>query len=193
MKPGERVRLIKRLAAALAKLDWDELDLTLRQFGLPWSRNWPSGDHESYAVAHIEDATDGKLLELEEYLFPATGPTPGATERAAADPGKALWTKGLFRLFLSHTSKHKEELAQLKPQDARPLRLPAGLALHRLARASLRSPDLLPAVVLRPGYRQASPLALAEPAPKRTDRRQLHQRVLLLAREQFERIPDQRR
>jgi len=57
----------------------------------------------------------------------------------------------------------------------------------------LRSPDLFPGVILGPGYRQACPLALAEPAPERADRCQLHQRVLLLAREQFERIPDQRR
>src|SRR6266566_7006429 len=84
-----------------------------------------------------------------------------------------------------------DEVGRGQPEDARPLRLPAGLAVERLARASLRSPDLLPAVVLGPGYQQACRLALAEPAPERTDRRQLRQRVLLLAREQFERIPDQ--
>src|SRR6266567_5811337 len=49
-----------------------------------------------------------------------------------------------------------DEVGRGQPEDARPLRLP-GLALDRLARASLRSSDLLPAVVLRPGYRQACP------------------------------------
>jgi hypothetical protein len=114
VKPGDRVKLIKRLGVALGKLDWNELDLTLRQFGLPWSDRWEGSDREAYAIEHVESAADEKLLELEEYLFPATGPTSGATSRQAADPGKGLWTPGLFRLFLSHTSAHKKELAALK-------------------------------------------------------------------------------
>src|SRR6266516_6406499 len=72
-----------------------------------------------------------------------------------------------------------DEVGRGQPEDARPLRLPR-LTLDRLARASLRSPDLLPGVVLGPGYQQACRLALAEPAPERTDRCQLDQRVLLL-------------
>src|SRR6266516_4974258 len=61
-----------------------------------------------------------------------------------------------------------DEVGRGQPEDARPLRLPR-LTLDRLARASLRSPDLLPAVVLSPGYQQACRLALAEPAPERTE------------------------
>lgn len=114
MNAGERVKLIKKLGPTLGKLDWGELNLTLRQFGLPWSDSWHDDDRTEYAVAHIEGADDEKLLELEEYLFPATGPTAGATDRVAADPGKGLWTKGLFRLFLSHTNAHKVVMSELK-------------------------------------------------------------------------------
>jgi hypothetical protein len=114
VKPGERIKLIKKLASDLAKLDWDDLDLTLRQFGLPWSNRWENDDRQSYALAHIEDADDEKLLALEEYLFPPSGPTSGAAERESGDPGKSLWTRGLFRLFLSHTHAHKTKLSELK-------------------------------------------------------------------------------
>jgi hypothetical protein len=114
MKPGDRIKLIKRVAGGLGKLDWGDLDLTLRQFGLPWSEVWNDNDPKAYAVAHIESAEDDKLLELEEYLFPASGPTLGAAERVPGDPGKSIWTKGLFRMFLSHTHAHKTELSELK-------------------------------------------------------------------------------
>lgn len=114
MKPGDRIKLIKHLGVSLGALDWSELDLTLRQFGLPWSDQWNGNDRVAYAIEHIEQAPEEKLLELDEYLFPATGPTAGATQREAGDPGKGVWTKGLFRLFLSHTSKHKQALSELK-------------------------------------------------------------------------------
>jgi hypothetical protein len=47
---------MKKLSAALESLDWDELDLTLRQFGFPWSHNW-EGDKRSYVLSHLEGET----------------------------------------------------------------------------------------------------------------------------------------
>jgi hypothetical protein len=86
-----------------------------------------------------------------------------------------------------------DEVGRGQPQQGWPLRLPAHLALERLPRASLGGADLLPGVLLDPGRRQAQPLAPAEPAAEGADRGQLHERVLLLPREQLEHVPDQRR
>jgi hypothetical protein len=54
MKPGERVDLIKKLADSLAETTWQHVDLVLRQFGFPWSREWDGGDLQFYAQHHLE-------------------------------------------------------------------------------------------------------------------------------------------
>lgn len=112
LTPGERITLIKRCGAALGKSTWSEIDLTLRQFSMPWSEQWHGNDPYDYAVEHLEGADDGKLVDLHAYLY------PDATTEPALD-GAGPWQEGHFRLFLSHASEHREAAAELRSSLAR--------------------------------------------------------------------------
>jgi TIR domain len=108
MKPGERIDLLQRLADKLGTLSWDDIDLTLRQFGLPWSGNWGDSDTRAYALHHIESGSDEILLALHDHLFPTQGPSEGA------EPSEGKWAPGRFRLFLSHISADKLLVSGIK-------------------------------------------------------------------------------
>jgi hypothetical protein len=112
MTPGERITIITKVASALAEREWADVDLILETFGFPTSDQW-SGDQHSYVVAHVKNADDLKLLTLHGHLFPGEAPSPpgpAAHESAAA----GLWEAGYFRLFISHSSKQRVEVGELK-------------------------------------------------------------------------------
>ena len=68
MHPSERIKHIKDISIELAKEDWALLDLTLKQFGLPWSEQWNGGDKEHYIIEMLSDSKDEPLLELAKHL-----------------------------------------------------------------------------------------------------------------------------
>ena len=108
MKPTDRVALIQKLSARLTDYEWHDLDLILRQFGLPWTDQWGS-DKYAYCIHHIEDATDEVLGELHEHLF--DGKEYGG---AVLDEDAGPWSTGRFRLFMSHVSAGKVFVAEVK-------------------------------------------------------------------------------
>jgi ribosomal protein L17 len=109
MKPGDRVELIKNLATKLSGLDWGEVDLVLRQFGLPWSKTWRAGSLYEYALEHLEKGNDAALRGLFEYLFAGQAPS----DSTSVDT-EGPWTPGRFRLFLSHISSDKKLTSDIK-------------------------------------------------------------------------------
>jgi hypothetical protein len=98
VKPGDRVELLRKLAARLAEADYapEDVDLVLRQFGFSTSYEW-EGSQRSYALAHLEDGADEALVALDEYLF-------SGSSREVLDSVDLPWEAGAFRLFISHTS-----------------------------------------------------------------------------------------
>jgi hypothetical protein len=108
VRTSDRIRLIKEVCAKLRDLDWSELDLILRQFGLPWSMTW-DGDKEEYCLHHVEQGEDSALAGLYEHL--SNGKQFEAAPRVAGDH---LWQEGYFRLFLSHVSAHKQLVSEVK-------------------------------------------------------------------------------
>ncbi|MGH7567807.1 MAG: hypothetical protein ACREL9_02385 [Gemmatimonadales bacterium] len=75
MRPSDRVKLIQQVSTKLHDLEWDELDLTLRQFGLPWSDMW-DGSKAGYCIDHVEQGEDGAILALYEHLYGQMWLTP---------------------------------------------------------------------------------------------------------------------
>lgn len=67
MTPSERIKLISDIANNFAEEDWSIIDLTLRQFKLPWTDEW-NGNRHAYIVAMIEKADDHVLLSLADHL-----------------------------------------------------------------------------------------------------------------------------
>src|SRR5262245_61904161 len=95
MNPGERIAIIKRVAARLgAEDDWSEIDLTLEQFGFVTTDRWDD-DKESYVRHSVRSSPDDMLASLDRYLS------------GHASPDEEPWEDGEFRLFISHLAKNK--------------------------------------------------------------------------------------
>jgi hypothetical protein len=120
MKPAERIPLLKKLANALSDDDmsWDDMELTLRQFGFSTENVWGldrDGEYdgpESYGFAlhHLESSgSDEALLELERYLDPSADTASPAT--LVPGPWKSNDT---FRLFISHTHDNAKFAGTIK-------------------------------------------------------------------------------
>jgi hypothetical protein len=89
---AQRITGLKEIAWRLRGDEWHIIDVTLKQFGLPTSNN-AHGGQEPYILAMVEDASDGDLIELAEYLgFQLEGTAELPVECKA-------WPPGTFRLF----------------------------------------------------------------------------------------------
>ena len=107
LSPSERVRIISEVGKRLGTEEWNVIDVTLRQFRLPWTDDWQGGDRRAYVMKMIEDGDDDILLSLSEHLgheFPTSHPT--------TEPG--FWHEGYFRLFVSHLAKHRRVAAEVQ-------------------------------------------------------------------------------
>jgi len=105
MHPSEKIKHIKEISKELSKEEWPLLDLTLKQFGLPWSNQW-SGDKENYIIEMLGTADDIPLLELAKHL--------GVASQLETANEPDFWNGGEARVFLSHLSTNKAETTQLK-------------------------------------------------------------------------------
>lgn len=98
---------MKEIATRLAAEEWPLIDVTLKQFLLPWSNEW-SGTKEAYVLAMIEAAADQSLIDLAQHVgFQFEKATP-----PRLDP--PFWRKGMLRLFVSHLAAHKVFAGELQ-------------------------------------------------------------------------------
>lgn len=107
MHPSERIKHIKEISKELSKEEWSLLDLTLKQFGLPWTDQW-SGDKENYVIEMLSTADDSPLLELAKHL--------GVASQLETAEEPEFWGDSAVKVFLSHLATNKVETAQLKEQ-----------------------------------------------------------------------------
>lgn len=105
MHASERVKNIKEISSELSKEEWFLIDLTLKQFGLPWADQWGSSK-ESYVIEMISEAEDGLLLELAKHL--------GIASQLESSKEPEFWSGTEARVFLSHLAAMKVQIAQLK-------------------------------------------------------------------------------
>ena len=106
MHPSERIKYIKEISKELSKEEWALIDLTLRQFGLPWSDTWGGNDKEGYIVEMISNAEDAPLLELAKHF--------GLASQLATPNEPSFWKNTEARVFLSHLAVHKDATSQLR-------------------------------------------------------------------------------
>lgn len=107
LTPSQRLCLIKEISNRLASEEWNFIDVILEQFGLPRSNEW-GGTKNSYSVGMTKDASDEALVDLARHA----GYEIEIGNNVGIDP--AFWRKGMFRLFLSHLSLHREFAAKVQ-------------------------------------------------------------------------------
>jgi hypothetical protein len=108
MLASDRIGLIKRISHQLENEDRTDIDLTLRQFGLPTTNQWEGSNKYAYCVHMIEESDDAKLSALGDHLFGTQ--TDGNVEVEKKLP----WKGGAFRLLMSHVSIHKVLVSEIK-------------------------------------------------------------------------------
>src|SRR4051812_48308973 len=106
LQPSDRILLIKEIARRLEPEEWSIVDLTLKQFCLPWSDSW-SGSRTSYVVSMLESAPDEPLVALARHLG-------YDYSLASKSPDPDYWIGGFLRLFISHLAIHRKEASEIK-------------------------------------------------------------------------------
>jgi hypothetical protein len=107
LKRGERLDCIKQIVAALVEDEIPQMELTLDTFGAPEVNRWECNDNNDYLISRLRNADDDILIELKSYVAGQGARVPIS---AVAGP----WEEGRFRLFLSHTSAHKELAKEIR-------------------------------------------------------------------------------
>lgn len=107
LTPSERIILIKEIGQRLAREDWPLIDVTLKQFSLPWTNEW-SGGSDAYVLQMIEGGSDETLVDLARHV--------GFQLPAAGAPRLAppFWRPGMLKLFLAHLAAHRKFAAELQ-------------------------------------------------------------------------------
>ena len=109
LTPSDRVRIISEIGRRLGTSEWTLIDLTLRQFGLPWTDDWRGDSRDNYVMSMIQDGPDDVLLSLGRHLdYEFT------TSRPSTEP--TCWRSDYFRLFISHLAEHRRFAANVQKE-----------------------------------------------------------------------------
>lgn len=106
LKPSERIKLIKEISRRLSSEEWPVIDMSLKQFSLPWSDEW-DGSKEAYVIQMMDEARDDVLLALARHVGYDSDPI-----RSTVEPG--FWLPDHFRLFISHLATFKHDATILQ-------------------------------------------------------------------------------
>lgn len=111
LSPSDRIKLIAEVARRLSEESWPLIDLTLKQFDLPWTDSW-SGEKDSYIFEMLTNASDDSLLQIGHHVgFEVDSPKIGL------DP--PFWNAGDLRVFISHLATHRQYAGELKESLAK--------------------------------------------------------------------------
>ena len=107
LSPSQRILLMKEITSRLATEDWPLIDVTLKQFSLPWSDEW-SGTKDAYLLRMIDLAPDQALIDLAQHVgFQFEEVTTPRVE-------PPFWRKGMLRLFVAHLATHRVFAGELQ-------------------------------------------------------------------------------
>jgi hypothetical protein len=107
LTPSQRIKLIKEIADALAPQEWTLIDLSLKQFSLPWSGEWDGSKH-AYVIHMLTDAPDDALISLAAHV--------GFHFNEIKPPGisPSFWRKDMLRVFVTHLAVHRKFAGELQ-------------------------------------------------------------------------------
>lgn len=107
LSPSQRVLLMKEIVTRLGTEDWPLIDVTLKQFSLPWSDDW-HGTKDAYVLRMVEEAPDQALIDLAQHV----GFHFKEITTPRVDP--PFWRNGMLRLFVTHLATYRVFAAELQ-------------------------------------------------------------------------------
>jgi hypothetical protein len=108
MKPSDKIHLLKEISESLGKENWALIDLTLKQFGLPWSDVWQGSNESGYIIDMISGASDQSLVDLAKHL--------GVVTELASSELPTFWLPNQPRIFLSNLATENEAVKAIKAE-----------------------------------------------------------------------------
>ncbi|MGH2962948.1 MAG: TIR domain-containing protein [Solirubrobacterales bacterium] len=120
LHPGDRIQLKKRIAQTLAQQDWDDIDLTLSEFGFPTTDLWDGGadDRRGYVIQMLAGSNDDVLSQLDDYLHP-TAVEPATPQPESFEDPRNPWSGDGFKLFISHVHGYAAHAGALRTELGR--------------------------------------------------------------------------
>lgn len=106
LTPSDRIRIIKEIAHRLGDEEWSLIDLTLKQFSLPYADTW-TDTKEAYVIKMSENAPDEILINVARHVG-----LDYDIARPKVEP--EFWLPNHFRLFISHLAKFRKQAAELQ-------------------------------------------------------------------------------
>jgi hypothetical protein len=100
---------MKEITGRLTTEEWPLIDVTLKQFSLPWSDTW-NGNKDAYVLQMIEEAPDQSLIDLAQHV----GFQFEEVSARRVEP--PFWRKGMLRLFVTHLAIHRDFAAELQAE-----------------------------------------------------------------------------
>ncbi|MCH7768728.1 MAG: toll/interleukin-1 receptor domain-containing protein, partial [Nitrospinae bacterium] len=108
MKPSDRIHLIKEISASLGEESWKLIDLTLKQFNLPWTDEWNGDTKGDYVIDMISDASNQSLVKLAKHL--------GVVTELESSELPTFWSPNHLRIFLSGLATEKKAIKAIKTE-----------------------------------------------------------------------------
>lgn len=116
MRRIDKLELISTIGRELqSRMTFSDIDVFLAACEVDTKKAVTSASANSkwvYAKELLANETDAKVIEIADELEIKHEFSVSKTETSAADA--TIWKPGYFKLFLSHTSKHKETTARLQ-------------------------------------------------------------------------------
>ncbi len=107
LTPSDRIALIKEIGQRLTGEEWPLIDVTLKQFALPWTNEW-GGGKDAYVLQMIEGGSDETLVDLARHVGLQL-PTSGTSRMEPP-----FWRLGMLKLFVTHLAAHRQFAADLQ-------------------------------------------------------------------------------
>jgi hypothetical protein len=98
---------MREIGGRLGEEEWPLIDVTLKQFSLPWTDDW-QGEKDAYVLHMIEDAPDESLIDLAQHVG---FQFEDVSTRRIEPP---FWRKGMLRVFVSHLAIHRDFAGELQ-------------------------------------------------------------------------------
>src|SRR5688572_16507705 len=107
LSPSQRIALMREIGGRLGEEEWPLIDVTLKQFSLPWTDDW-QGEKDAYVLHMIEDAPDESLIDLAQHVG---FQFEDVSTRRIEPP---FWRIGMLRVFVSHLATHRDFAGELQ-------------------------------------------------------------------------------
>jgi len=109
MDRAARIRIIQRVGRTLSGLDWADAGLILSEYGIPFAGDFHDYDSTyEYMLERLRQGGDPVLAEIDRSLHEV-----GVDHPTTGDFDGGPWKAGVFRLFISHTSRHRRRAKSL--------------------------------------------------------------------------------